>query len=876
MTLLVIDGNSLLNRAYYGVRPLTTKDGRFTHAVHGFLQILLKLRQELNDGEPSQMGAACNAVAVAFDLRAPTFRHEQYAQYKAGRKPMPPELAQQFPLLKELLPLLGIRTLELEGYEADDILGTLAQSAAEHGDRVYVATGDRDALQLIGENVTVLLATAKQGQATTRRMTPKVFREEYGFAPGGLVEYKGLCGDSSDNIPGVAGIGDKTARDLVTHYGTLENLYAAVDADAPELKARQKSLLLAGRESAFMSRELGRICCTAPLPETDAAAYCIQPPQAAKAAAFLADLELFKILERLDLRADKPAESAQERDGAADITLPLRAETDLGALLARLRGDKRAYCALGEEGLYFALTDSVVLAQGLNAEYTAFLKKLLEDEKIAKYTNDAKSLVRLALALGIGARGIAGDAGLAAYVLRSGRSNYGTARLAQEYGIAAPSFDDVDGNDSAAAAAVLPRLFTALETELGERGQDGLYKELELPLAAVLASMEHEGFALDSEGLRNFGITIKEQLLTAEQEVWALAGEEFNILSPKQLGEVLFGKLGLPAGKKTKSGYSTNADILEKLAQEHPIVAYVLEYRKLSKLAATYCDGLLRAVRDDGRVHSTLNQAETRTGRLSSSEPNLQNIPVRTPLGRELRRYLRAKDGCVLVDADYSQIELRVLAHMAHDERLLQAFRDGKDIHTVTAAEVFGLPQEMVTPLLRSRAKAVNFGIVYGISAFSLAADIGVSRFEAEKYIKSFFAAYSGVSEYMAQAIARAKECGCARTLSGRTLALPELTASNFNTRSFGERVARNMPIQGTAADIIKRAMLRVSARLAKEHMAATLILQVHDELIIETPLEEQAMAERLLQEEMEGAAELSVALRADVHSGRTWFDAKG
>jgi DNA polymerase-1 len=460
-------------------------------------------------------------------------------------------------------------------------------------------------------------------------------------------------------------------------------------------------------------------------------------------------------------------------------------------------------------------------------------------------------------------------------LLRSGRSDYGAQRTAREYGVTPPVFEE-DAPPAARCAAVLPKLFPILEKELAEHEQDFLYREMELPLSGVLASMEHEGFELDAEGISNFGKSLTERIKASESEVWELAGTEFNILSPKQLGDVLFDKLGLPAGKKTKTGYSTNADILERLAPDYPIVAHVLEYRKLCKLNATYCVGLLRAAGSDGRVRSTLNQTETRTGRLSSSEPNLQNIPVRTELGRELRRYLRAKEGCVLVDADYSQIELRILAHMAQDERLLQAFRDDEDIHTVTASQVFGLPAGMVTPLHRSRAKAVNFGIVYGISAFSLAADIGVARWEAEKYIKGFFDAYSGVKEYMDRAIMLAKQCGCARTLFGRSLSLPELTASNFNTRSFGERVARNMPIQGTAADIMKRAMIKVHTRLEKENMASKLILQVHDELIIEAPLEERLMAEQILKEEMEGAAQLDVAIRADVHSGKTWFDAKG
>ncbi|MCL2023476.1 MAG: DNA polymerase I [Oscillospiraceae bacterium] len=875
MNFLILDGNSLINRAFYGVRPLTTRDGRFTHAIHGFLQILLKLKAEIGDEKDL-------AMAVAFDLREKTFRHEKYAQYKAGRKGMPEELAQQFPLIKELLPMLGIQTLESSGYEADDILGTLAANAGEDV-KVFIATGDRDELQLISENVTVLLAGTKMGQAFTTHYTPEKFAENYGFSPMQLVEYKGLCGDSSDNIPGVAGIGDKTAKALVAKFGTLENLYNAVDTDTPELTARQKNLLREGRDSAFLSRELGRICLEVPLEDLSPESYITQAPQRAKVTAFLADLEMFKMLERLQM---DEAATPINTDKAPFATMKSATENDLDALLRRLRDDKKAYMILAHGGVYFTLADKVILVQGLNADYVPFLKKLLEEEKIAKYTDDAKTLYRLALALGITARNVAGDSQLAAYVLRSGRGDYSPLKAAREYGVAEPLFEDSaevtklgekpKTPEEIVGTAVLPRLFDTLENELREAEQDQLYREMELPLARILADMEHLGFELDRDGIANFGTSLTAQIVQLEQEIWQAAGEEFNILSPKQLGNVLFNNLGLPTGKKTKTGFSTNADVLEKLAHDHPIVEQILEYRRLCKLNSTYCVGLLRAVRDDGRVHSTLNQTETRTGRLSSSEPNLQNIPVRTELGREMRRYLRAKDGFILVDADYSQIELRVLAHMAQDERLLQAFRDGADIHTVTAAQVFALPEDMITPLLRSRAKAVNFGIVYGISAFSLAADIGVSRFEAEKYIKNFFEAYSGVREYMETAIAKAKECGCARTIFGRTLALPEITASNFNTRSFGERVARNMPIQGTAADIIKKAMLRVFDRLERERMVSRLILQVHDELIVEAPLEEEETAKIILKEEMEAAAQLDVALKVDVHSGRTWFEAKG
>ena len=853
MNFLVIDGNSLLNRAFYGIKLLTTKDGRFTNGIYGFLNVLLKLEEEY----------APEAVAVAFDLRAPTFRHKMYAEYKAGRKGMPEELAQQLPVLKELLDALGYTIIEKEGYEADDILGTL--SAATE-DTVYLATGDRDALQLVDENSRVLLTATKMGRPQTVCYDPERIAAEYHVAPLQLIDIKALMGDASDNIPGVAGIGQKTAGDLIARFGSLDAIYA--DLDALDIKPGVREKLRTGKESAYLSRTLGTICREVPIAR-DAQDYLKRPADARRAAAMLADLEMFRMIERVGLNA-APAEAAPTQ--TAEAIVP-QTETDFHSLLARLRSDKAAAFTMNAAGdFFFALDGGVIHAPADAADFPQFRADFFGAKEVAKYTSDCKMLFFAAAQRDEPLHGVAGDAALAGYILNPSAGDYSLARLAQEYGIALPAL----ANEAARDAASLPALQEKLNAALAENGQTALLTEMEIPCAQVLAEMERLGFAVDKEGIRAFGTQLGHQIFDIEEEIYSLVGVRFNLNSPKQLGEALFETLGLPARKKTKTGYSTNAEVLEELAKEHPAVSRILEYRTLAKLKSTYCDGLEKVVTPQGRIHTTFQQTQTRTGRLSSTEPNLQNIPVRSELGREMRRFFRAKPGWLLVDADYSQIELRVLAHMAQDSAMLAAFNAEKDIHSITASQVFGMPPASVSPLMRSRAKAVNFGIVYGIGAFSLAEDIGVSRMEADQYIKSYLRHYHGVADYMERVVEEAREAGYVQTLYGRRRYLPELSASNFNLRAFGERVARNMPIQGTAADIIKLAMIRVRERLLRQNFAARLILQVHDELIVECPPEESEAVQRLLKEEMENAAQLDVKLVADVHVGETWFEAKG
>ncbi len=855
MRFLVVDGNSILNRAFYGIKILTTKDGRFTNGIYGFLNMLLKIEEEY----------APQAVAVAFDLPAPTFRHQLYADYKAGRKGMPEELAQQLPVLKELLDLLGYSIVVREGYEADDILGTLAKQSPK-GTQVYLATGDRDSFQLVDEQISVLYTATKMGRPQTVCYDPERILAEYRVTPPQLLDIKALMGDSSDNIPGVAGIGQKTAGDLISRFGSVDALYEQLDA--LDIKPGVKEKLRAGRESCLLSRELGKIDCAAPI-ETDPEQYSKQPAKGRAAAALLADLEMFQMIGRLKLDETAPQETVREQP-----ELIVREETQAASLLARLRSDKVSYFTRTSDGTYFVALDGAVVALSANTtDFPLFEREFFEDENIAKYACESKGLYSYALQQGLRLSAIAGDAGIMGYLLNPNASEYSVQRLAQEYGVPVPQGIAAQ---EAQQAAILPALFAVLREEIEKNGQTPLLADIEMPLIPVLAQMEHEGFAVDKPGIAAFGSALEGEIDWAEQEVYNQVGYRFNLNSPKQLGEALFEKLGIPAKKKTKTGFSTNAEALEGLQYAYPVVADVLQYRTLTKLKSTYCDGLVKVIGPDGRIRSTLNQTETRTGRISSTEPNLQNIPVRSDLGRELRRFFRAKEGCVLVDADYSQIELRVLAHIAQDTVMLEAFNQGQDIHTITASQVFRIPPETVTPLMRSRAKAVNFGIVYGISAFSLSQDIGVTRAEADRYIKSYLEHYAGVRDYMERVTAQAKEHGYAQTLFGRRRSLPELHASDFNTRAFGERVARNMPIQGTAADIIKLAMIRVSRRLEKENLLAKLILQVHDELIVEAPLEEEPAVARIVKEEMEAAAQLDVALCVDVHSGQTWYDAKG
>lgn len=854
MKLLVLDGNSILNRAFYGIKLLSTKDGTFTNAVYGFFTMMLKMKE---DTEP-------DAVAVAFDLKAPTFRHKAYAAYKAHRKGMPPELAQQLPLVKELLELLGYRLVECEGYEADDILGTLAHACTQQNWQCVLATGDRDSLQLVDDHVTVRLAATKFGQPVVTVYDKAQLFEEYGVTPAQMIDLKALQGDSSDNIPGVAGIGAKGAADLVQKYGGIAQIYD--NLETLELKPAMRKKLEEGRESAFLSYELGTICKTAPI-DTQPEHYRQSAGDLARAARLMAKLELFTLMKKLGL--EQPETPEQERPAVEAVPC-----ADTEALLRGLQECGKAYL-LGayDDGalktLYLAVGE-VVCAVDVQAE-PAFVKMLCESEDIGKYTHDVKALYAELARMGVGLRCVQMDTMLAGYVLNPSATEYGMERLFAEYGVSVAEGADLQ----AVQVAALPALCSVLEEQIAQNGQVQLLQDIELPLAGVLADMEARGVAVDKDGIAAYGAVLQEQIERLEADVYEEVGYAFNLNSPKQLGEALFVKLGLPAGKKTKTGYSTNAEVLEKLRYEHPAVASILEYRTLAKLKSTYCDGLLKVVEPDGRIRSRFNQTETRTGRISSTEPNLQNIPVRTDVGRELRKFFVAKEGCVLVDADYSQIELRVLAHAADDKNMIAAFMAGDDIHRNTAAQVFHMPPELVTPLMRSRAKAVNFGIIYGIGSFSLAKNIGVTRKEAEAYIKTYLDTFSGVRAYMEQSVARARACGYAQTLFGRRRYLPELAASNFNLRAFGERVAMNMPIQGTAADIIKIAMIRVARRLEQEGLRAQLILQVHDELIVEAPEEEAPLVRQLLTEEMQQAAALKVPLVADAAVGKTWYDAK-
>lgn len=865
MTLLVVDGNSIVNRAFYGVKLLTTKDGQYTNAVYGFLTMLDKIK------ESSQP----DAVAIAFDLKAPTFRHKAYSGYKANRHGMPEELAQQMPVLKDLLRTLGYTLVECEGFEADDILGTLAAKCDETGDTCVIATGDRDSLQLVSDHVFVRLAATKMGKPEAELYDTARIKEEYGVTPLQMIEIKALQGDTSDNIPGVAGIGKKGAGDLIQRFGSIENIYD--NLETIDVKPAMRKKLTEGKESAFMSKMLGTIRRDAPI-DTELSHYALSPMNADEAVAKLAKLELYSLIKKWDLRADVKL-SATAAESSAEIKLP-EVETQSGAdaVIKLLESAGRAYflSELGEDKRVYVCAEDKLYIFSQNAE--EFLKALLTNEKIEKYTSDSKALFAYGIKNGFEVKSIAFDTQLAAYILDPSARSYENAWLMDNYEIPMKYYDETDAysREKASEAVCLQKLCDKLGVKLEANGQESLLRDIELPLANVLADMESVGFKVDKQALTDYGTVLGEKAEQLRADICREVGYDFNVNSPKQLGTALFEKLGLPGGKKTKTGYSTNADVLEEIINVHPVVGMVLEYRTLAKLKSTYCDALVKVCDEHDRIHTIFNQTETRTGRISSLEPNLQNIPVRTEVGRELRKFFIAEDGCTLADADYSQIELRVLAHIADDKEMISAFTNGVDIHTVTASQVFGIPESMVNSSMRSRAKAVNFGIVYGIGAFSLAKDIGVSRKEADSYIKAYLSHYSGVDAYMNREVEKAKDMGFVETMFGRRRYLPELTSSNRNMRAFGERVARNMPIQGTAADIIKIAMVRVYDRLKAEGMRSKLILQVHDELIVESPDDESEKAARILREEMENAVKLSVPLTADAHTGKTWYAAKG
>ena len=889
MKLLVVDGNSILNRAFYGIKPLTTKDGQFTNAIYGFLTMFEKMK---SDTQP-------DAVAIAFDLKAKTFRHKAYDLYKANRKGMPEELHMQMAPLKELLTDLGYKLVTCEGYEADDILGTLSKTCADSGNTCVIATGDRDSLQLVNDSVSVRLAKNLNG---TMLYTPETVEEEYGVPPKKLIEIKAIQGDSSDNIPGVAGIGPKGATELIQKYGDIDYIYAHLDE--LDIKPGMKAKLEKSKDNCFLSRMLGEICLTAPV-DTNLDSYRVGEGDKAAAARLMAKLELFSLIKKfgLEIAEEKAVEQDEQRtfrvvdaDGET-VDKILSENKDIYIQISFEEKNINSHCEKDNLRQSQPMTDSPSLWDShgdkspLNdrewqpvsayisteeilycVNSTEEINKILRSGKTL-FTDNSKPIFAYCDRAGIEVS-IGFDTSLAAYLLSPSSSSYELDRLCAAYSI--PVAAAADGEEGLGFIHALPALCRRLADDIHDIANDKLLYEIEIPLARVLARMENLGFEVDVEAIRAYGEQLGIEAEELQQSIYEDVGYEFNINSPKQLAKALFEELNLPTRKKTKSGYSTNAEVLESLLPLHPVIAKILDYRTVAKLKSTYCDSLIEKVAPDGRIHSSFNQTETRTGRISSTEPNLQNIPVRTERGREFRRFFRAKEGCVLVDADYSQIELRVLAHMAGDKTMLQAFKDGTDIHTVTASEVFGVPINMVTPLMRSRAKAVNFGIVYGIGAFSLSKDIGVTVREAKRYIENYLAHFSSIDSYMNEVIERAKADGYVSTLLGRRRYLPELSASNFNTRSFGERVARNAPIQGTAADIIKIAMVRVDERLKKEGLEARLILQVHDELLVEAPAFESMQVAMILQEEMESAVSLSVPLTAEASMGETWYEAKG
>lgn len=839
MKLLAIDGNSIINRAFYGIKLLSTKDGQYTNAVYGFINILNKLLEKENP----------DGVAVAFDLKAPTFRHKMYSDYKAGRHAMPDELREQFPVLKQWLSLAGYNCIECEGYEADDILGTLANSANKSGHTCVIATGDRDSLQLVSDTTRVLLTVTKMGHPEITDYTPDKLFENYALTPAQMIELKALMGDSSDNIPGVKGVGQKTATELITKYYSIDYIYEHIDEI--DIKDGLRKKLLNDKENAFLSRTLGTINLHAPI-DADIAAYKIKKADKTALSQLMTRLEFFKLMEKMGI-TPSAAVQTDETD-ACDCCFKIGNAADI---------KNNADIYIDENGAAAVSGDIVCPLDPTE------LQLVLENEYITKRVYDYKNLCKKYSTI----KSVQFDAMLAAYLCNPSASDYSLPRLISEYGVSA-QISDCD-NETLLLAAQFASCCNSLTKSLEESGQLELLYNIEVPLARVLSVMEDRGFLVDCDGLKEYSIELEKRIFELTNEIYSLAGEEFNINSPKQLGQILFVKLGLPAKKKTKSGFSTNAEVLEELRYDFPIVDMILQYRQLAKLKSTYCDGLLSCVAQDGRIHTTFNQTEARTGRISSLEPNLQNIPVRTDEGRILRKFFKAKDGFVLCDADYSQIELRVLASMAKDSVMIDAFNSNTDIHTVTASQVFNIPIEMVLPIMRSRAKAVNFGIVYGIGAFSLSKDIGVSRKEADTYIKNYLDTYKGIASYMENTISEAKTNGYVSTLFGRRRYLPELSASNGMLRAFGERVARNAPVQGTAADIIKIAMIKVNDRLLKEIPDARLILQVHDELIVECKESDKSAVCKILEQEMSAAATLSVELKVDAHSGKNWLEAK-
>ena len=842
MKLLILDGNSVINRAYFGVKPLTTRDGLYTHAIYGFLNILERMEKE---EQPE-------AVCVAFDLHGPTFRHLKYEGYKANRHGMPEELAMQMPVMKDVLRAMNIPIYECQGWEADDVIGTVGKICAKEDWECVIVTGDRDSLQLIDDHVHVKLVISKPGSTSASLYTPEKFREEYGFEPKKLIDLKALMGDSSDNIPGVAGVGPKTATDLLLKFGSLDGVYAHLDDPGIRPKLREK--LEAGKESAYLSFDLATIRPEAPISFTPMDAV-VQPYNRPALYRLFQKLEFVRLIDKYGLRG---AEEEGEKNVSSTKELPRTScmPDCVDCFAVYLAQD-------GSIGL--AWDDGVCAFTPLEASLRNWdfrgKKLILHDSKEMFHRLDSMQIPWETCIF---------DTALAAYDLNPSQSDYPLSKMATNF--LGTSLDD---GDAAGCAEAVWHLRPILQEELEKKEMGKLYQEIELPLCTVLYRMEKRGICVDRSLLEAFGQMLSQRIADCEEIIYGYSGEKFNINSPKQLGQLLFETLGLPVVKKTKTGYSTNADVLEKLKNKHPIIPAIMDYRMLTKLKSTYADGLIKEIQEDGRVHTTFQNLVTATGRLSSTEPNLQNIPVRTDLGAEIRKMFVPKPGFVLVDADYSQIELRVLAHIADDKTMQEAFQSGSDIHTATASQVFGVPASQVTPLQRRHAKAVNFGIVYGISEFSLAEDIGVSRYEAKAYIDSYLNHYANVRRYMHQVVEDARQKGYTQTLFGRRRYIPELTSSNFNVRSGAERIALNTPIQGTAADIIKLAMIRVEQALNQSYPDANLLLQVHDELIVECPEEIAPEVAALVSREMEAVVSLSVPLTAEAKFGKSWYEAK-
>lgn len=890
MKLLIIDSNSIINRAFYGIRGLSTKGGTPTNAIYGFLNILIKL---VRDVEPDY-------ICAAFDVKAPTFRHEQFKEYKAQRKPMPDDLAKQMPIAKEVLRAMNIPVLELAGYEADDIIGTVSRVCSENLVECFIATGDKDDLQLVDKNVRVILTVTRSGVNETVVYDEAEVMNKLGVTPTEYIDVKALMGDTSDNIPGVAGVGEKTAFSLIGKYKSIEYIYDNIDDVG--LKGAMLAKMKNGRDMAFLSKQLATIDRNVPM-QINLEDYRKNEYNNDELYNLLKELELHSIVKKLELNEPEQVKTAAVDFFAGKAMTVVFDNAGLEKLVSVLKNAK-------EIALHFDFAGKNIRTVGFADENGAYavsaggsipqqtlldgIVPILRNPDIAKYVFDVKdALVKLYELIGDGKKAIeniAFDSAIALYLINPARSAYELVPLAEEYlGIVMEKnenggqmslFDDEDKSDGefmCRRVLCIKPLSEYAKGEMKKLGQEKLYYEIELPLVQVLADMQIYGFKINLEQLDEFGAMLSKRIAEETEHIYNYAGEEFNINSPKQLGVILFEKLGLKAVKKTKTGYSTNAEVLEKLKGEHPIIEHIMEYRVLAKLKSTYCDGLRAVINPNtGRIHSIFTQTVTVTGRISSTEPNMQNIPTRTELGREIRKmFIADGEDYVLTDADYSQIELRVLAHIASDDVMINAFLSGEDIHTVTASQVFGVPVGEVTPMQRSSAKAVNFGIVYGIGEFSLSQDLKISVAEAKRYIESYLEKYSGVREYMARIKAQAKDNGFVKTLMNRVRYIPEITSSNYNMRSFGERVALNTPIQGTAADIIKLAMVRVHRRLNEENMKSRLILQVHDELIVETHKDEIEKVRDILKTEMENVMELKVPLIADMQSGKSWYDAK-